>query len=381
MKKKIAIIHPKMGWGGSEVTALFMIEALKNDYDVSFVTTGSFDANSINKYYGTSLKEGEFSLIKVPMPFGLKNTAKFAGLRWRFIQKYCQKISSQFDLMINNYNFCDFKKKSIQIATDIQELPEIMHLEGFKKMWYGKSFLRKIYNKICDFISLSNLEEWKKNITLTNSNWTGKLIKEKYGIDSLTLYPPVIGDFDNIEYNKKENGFVVIGRLIPEKKIDQAIKILKEVRNKFSNLHLHIIGGEGNDQYSKKLKKFCLENKDWIFFEGRLGDKEKNNLITNHKFGISCRKNEPFGIAVAEMVKAGCIVFVSNGGGQTEIVDDERLIYNDINDAVLKITNVIEDKEMQKSLLNHLFIASQRFLLENFSKQIKNLVQDFFNSN
>ena len=162
MKKKIAIVHPKMGWGGSEITALFMIEALKKDYDVFFITTGNFEIDSLNKYYGINLKKGEFSLIKVPMPFGLKNTSKFSDLRWRFIQRYCQKISNQFDLMINNYNFCDFKKKSIQIATDIQELSEIMHLDGFKKMWYGKSFPRKIYNKICDIISPIRIEEWKK---------------------------------------------------------------------------------------------------------------------------------------------------------------------------------------------------------------------------
>ena len=38
-KNKIAIVHPKMGWGGSEATVLWAIEALKNDYNVSLITT------------------------------------------------------------------------------------------------------------------------------------------------------------------------------------------------------------------------------------------------------------------------------------------------------------------------------------------------------
>ncbi|MGA2418082.1 MAG: hypothetical protein ABSF55_02495, partial [Candidatus Staskawiczbacteria bacterium] len=106
-KIKIAIIHPKLGWGGSEATVLWMIASLKDDYDISLITSGTVDIFRLNKFYGTRLDQKEFSIIQVPMPLFLKNTDKFAALRDRFVQRYCQKISSQFNLMINAYSPCD----------------------------------------------------------------------------------------------------------------------------------------------------------------------------------------------------------------------------------------------------------------------------------
>lgn len=374
-KIKIAIIHPKLGWGGSEVTVLWMMEALKNDYDISLITSGRVDIPRLNKYYGTSLDQKEFSIIQVSMPLGLEKTAKFAALRGRLIQRYCQKVVLQFDLMINVYSPCDFKTKGIQFATDIESLPAIIPVFNWKKIWYRNTLLRKIYLKICDWVSASNPEEWKKNITVSNSHWTAQLMLQKYGIESRILYPPVSRDFPSISYEKKENGFVLIGRIVPEKKIDMAIEILKKVRQDGCNTHLHIVGGAGNSRYARALKKLCSENKDWLFFEGRLSEEKKKELIANHLFGISCRKNEPFGIAVAEMVKAGCIVFVPDSGGQTEIVAHPNLIYASVEDAAQKIEAIIKNEKLQNELHGHLLATAQKFSAENFKKEIKGIIK------
>jgi len=377
MKKNIAIIHPKLGWGGSEATVFWMLQALRDDYDISFVTNGRVDFFSINKYYGTALKPGDFSVIQIPMPLGLKNTHKFAALRGRFIQRYFQRIASKYDLMINAYNPCDFKTSGIQFATDMMELPEIIPLSTLGKIFYGRTFLRKIYLHLCDLISVSRPEEWKKNLTISNSNWTANLMFERYSINAQTIYPPVAANFPDIPFEDKENGFVCVGRLVPEKRIDLAIEILKEVRKRGHNVHLHIIGGTGDKKYMRTLENLYLDNKDWIFLEGRLDEENKKNLIASHKFGISCRENEPFGIAVAEMVKAGCIIFVS-GGGQAEIVDSSHLVYKDKSDAVTKIDAVLRSGNAQNELRNHLTSRSREFSTENFENNIRNIIKKWF---
>ena len=101
-------------------------------------------------------------------------------------------------------------------------------------------------------------------------------------------------------------------------------------------------------------------------------------MVTGHRFGISGRANEPFGIAVAEMVKAGCIVFVANGGGQVEIVDHPSLIFDDEDEAVDKICNVLEDTSLQRRLGKHLTQGVDRFSVEAFQEGIQEVVRDFF---
>ncbi len=248
-KAKIAVVHPKIGLGGSEATILYMIEALKNNHQVSFVTSCDIDLHCLNNYYGTNLNNKDFQFIKSPMFNWLAKTSKFSALRGRFIQRYCQKISSNFDLMISAYNPLDFKKKGVQFATDIAELPEIIPLGGWKKWFYKRTLLRKIYLKICDLVSKDNIDSWKNNVTFSNSYWTANLLKKRYDIDSKVIYPPVQLDFLSNLNQKRENGFLIIGRIVPDKQFEDAVKILKKVREKGNNVHLHIIGSVGDKRY------------------------------------------------------------------------------------------------------------------------------------
>lgn len=376
-KAKIGIVHPKLGRGGSEAVALWTLTALKDDYDVTLITSGKVDISFLNEYYGTNLDLKEFSLIQVPLPFGLGNTKKFAAIRGGLIQRYCQGIALNFDLMISSYNPCDFKTKGIQFATDIQELSAIISLKGWKRWWYDNTLLREAYLKVYDWVSSGDREGWKKNLTLAISKWTAKLMRQKYGVESQVIYPPVVSKFPPFPYEKRENGFVCVGRIVPEKRIDKIIEVLGKVRQRGHNIHLHIIGGIEDNHYGKFLKNLSQKHQEWIFFEGCLNEKGKKEFIIRHRFGISARKNEPFGIAVAEMVKAGCIVFVVDGGGQVEIVDHIQLIYKDDKDAVEKIEQVLKSNTTQIELREHLATQSQKFSIERFMTEIKEVVHQF----
>ena len=384
-KKKIGILHPKLEKGGSELAAIAAIDALKDDYEVSLITSGKVDIKQLNAYYGVNLNPEKFLINKAPLPFFLQNTSKFAALRGRLIKRYCQKIAPNFDLLISTYNFSNFGKKAIHLIADFsfdENLRREIDLtpEKWKKVYHRDNFLRKLYLGACKLIPVYyNSRDWREDIVIANSHWTAELLEKKYNIKPLVVYPPVMEDFLDSPFEKREQGFVFIGRIVPEKRVDMVIEILKKVREKGFDIHLHIVGGLPNDQYGKSLRKIFEANRDWIFYEGWLGKEKKKEIIVKHRFGISGRKNEPFGIAVAEMVKGGCIVFVPNGGGQTEIVNNSQLVYDNIKEAVEKMTAVLRSEEKQKDLLKHLLSNSQKFSIGNFQKEIKNIVADFFN--
>lgn len=379
---KIAIVHPQLGWGGSEAVALWALAALKNDYDIHLITTGTVDIPGINQFYGTKLDPSDFSIIQVRLPLGLRKTTKFAALRWRFIQRYCQQIAPKFDLMISGYNPCAFGVKGIQFVADLEALPTILPLRNWKKWWYGKTPLRALYLKLCDLVSPTDTDAWKENISLANSDWTAALMHQNYGISASVLYPPISPNISGDSNRKRTNGFICIGRIIPEKRIESIIEILEGVRSQGHDIHLHVIGDAENNSYSRNLKEQARKsNFDWVSFEGRLDERGKNSMIENHAFGISGRKSEPFGIAVAEMVEAGEIVFVPDNGGQVEIVNHDYLVYNSIPDAIKKIDMVLKSKDVQNMLHRHLESGNQRFSIDYFQYSVKGIVSDFFRKN
>ncbi len=86
---------------------------------------------------------------------------------------------------------------------------------------------------------------------------------------------------------------------------------------------------------------------------------------------------EPFGMAVADLVSAGCITFVPNSGGQVEIVADERLVYSSLPEAVDKIVRAIRDPEYQMSLRSHVGTRKSLFRSEKFAARLRSIVEDF----
>lgn len=380
-RKKIAIIHTGFApGGGSEACILWAAEALKKDYNITLISRGEINLELLNRCYGTNLKENEINIIALPQPRLFK--LRFNAIRVK-LPKFCKKIAPKFDIMFSAYWPMDFGKKGMQYILDLnfdEKLRKIFNYnKNFKKLIYRDSFFRRCYLGFSKILSGISEENWKNNFTIACSEWESKILKEKFGMNSVVIYPPVISDFPDIPWDRRESGFVFIGRICPEKEVDKVIKIIKVARENNLDIHLHIIGriDTRHSQYAKFIKDLCAENKEWCFLNGELYGPPKLDFIARHKYGISGRSNEPWGIAVAEMAKAGCIVFVPDGGGQTEIVDNPNLIYNGIEDAVCKIGKVIEDQKLQNDSRRHLFVNAQKFSIENFKEGIKNAVSIF----
>lgn len=380
-RSKIAIVHPLLiEGGGSESRALWIAEALTKDFDIHLVSMGGVNLERLNEYYGSNLSRSEVEIIEIAIPGVFKKC--FDALRGYRLARFCKKRSSEFDLIISAYDVMDFGRKGIQFIADFSfddRLRRTFHPapQGVKGIFYQKSPLRWMYLKLGESLAGISKDGWKRNITIANSAWTRKIMKEVYGIETRTIYPPVVGKFPDIPWDKRENGFVCIGRLVPEKGIDIIIDILKKVGKTGQDTHLHIFGGIDNSPYISSLQRLCDENREWAFMEGKIFAAKKQEIIAQHKFGISNCKNESFGIAIAEMVKAGCIVWVPNGGGQVEIVNHPMLIYDTVEDAADKIVKVLKSTTLQAELREHLAQQSKKFSTERFTIEIRELVTQF----
>jgi len=358
------------------------METLKGTADVTFMAMGDIPLEELNRAYGTRLSPRDITLIEIPTPPLLKKRCD--ALRTYRLERYVRKHSSDYDVLISTYNVMDFGTRGIQFISDFS-FDDRLRREFYWKprglgSWaYRKSPLRSVYLALGKVLGGQTSAGWRKNWTVSNSDWGGRIFEEVFGLKSQTIYPPVIDDYPDIPWEDREDGFVILGRLAPEKRVDRMIGILQRIRREGCNVHLHILGAGDDLSYTREIHRLAAANGDWIYLEGPVFGSQKRNLLARHRFGLHGCENELIGNAVIEMVKAGCLVWVPEKGGPTEIVGHPGLIYRDDAEAVRKIIDVLSKDELIRMFRTHLRSQAEKFSVEKFQAQIRELIQQFVN--
>jgi glycosyltransferase involved in cell wall biosynthesis len=376
--KRLLMVQPNLQPpGGGNGVCAWVLEALKERYDITVLSQGPVDLKAVNTFYGTSLQPDDLTLVPcnpvlvrllgaLPIPFSLLK----AGL----LLRQCRRIQADYDVLMSVNNEADFGRRGIQYVHfpwHYLPRPEI------DLRWYhNPTFTVQVYQNFCLRTAGFSRERMKTNLCLVNSNWIGEKVESLYpGIETRTLYPPVTGHFPAIPWEDRELGFVCIGRISPEKEIEKIVAILDRVRIEYPEVHLHIIGTFDDPGYSERILDFVRDRTAWISLNVNIDRQVLIELISRHRFGIHGMAEEHFGMAVAEMITAGCIVFVPDGGGQTEIVGACReVLYGTPEEAIRKIKRVLHSRPLQDRLRAHLWDHSSRFSVQRFSAEINAIV-------
>jgi glycosyltransferase involved in cell wall biosynthesis len=380
MKPRVAVVHPQLlPGGGSEVCAMWTLEALAGEYRVTLITMGRPDLAALDRSCGTAVRGSGLDVRALPIPPGMSR--RFDALRGVRLLRYCRSHAGDFEAMISAYNPMDFGLPGIQLVADFSfddDLRREVHAQSGAAdgLLYAASSVRSLYMALSRALSGRSGKGWTTNRTLAVSEWVRALLKDKFDVDATVLYPPVSVAPPEVAWEEREDGFVVMGRLVPEKGIPLVIDILAEVR-KVRPVHLHVLGRPVRASYAREIERLCRANAGWVHLEGGVYGREKDAFLARHKYGISGCRAEAFGIAVAEMVKAGVIVWVPDGGGQTEVVTDAALIYAGREDAVSRIVSVVADEARETALRRHLETRAAAFSSSRFVSGLRSVVRDF----
>jgi glycosyltransferase involved in cell wall biosynthesis len=364
--RKIAIYYPAFLGGGAEAVALWMLEALKEKYDLTLFTVSEIDFDRLNVMYGTTLSHQQVKVkALVPKPlkaiaeFLIANSQQLKMLLFHLSIRHIKSNQDHYDLLISAYNAADLGKKTLQYIHWVRVLDSYD--------W-------------CKKVSNSSIAQIQQNRSVSNSQFVREAVQKEYGIDSAVLYPPVVLEIP--EGTEKENAFICSGRITESKQPDKVIDILKQVRSQGFDVKLHLTGGGGGAyalQYEQSIRKLVAENADWITLYENLKYADYVKVVARCKYGIHYKK-EPFGISIAEMVKAGVIPFVRSKGGQREIVGEqnEDLFFGNYEEAIAKIIAVLESPEKQDSLVEALKVQKQLFSTQRFMTEISKVVDEYF---
>ena len=380
-RRRVLIVQPSLQPpGGGNGVAAWVLQALVRDYDVTVLSWTPVNVDPINRFFGTHLDQDQFTTVIVPwhwrvVPDHLPVPAVLVKLS--LLMRYTRRVSPGFDVVFGLFNEVDYGRKGIQYIhypTYLRPRPEV-DLRWYHPPARGLNLYYQLADRMADF----SLDRMKQNVSLVNSDWTGSHVEKFLGIRTQTLYPPVADPTPGAPWAERRNGFLTIGRISPEKEYERVMAILARVRDTVPDVTLTIVGTWDRHvrHYRNTLFDLARSLGPWIEFRKAVSRAELQRLMATHRYGIHGMREEHFGMAPAELARAGCIVWVPAGGGQMEIVDREpALMYLSDDDAVAKIVRTLDDP-LEQRRLRAVLAGAERFSTANFMRQVREIVDDF----
>ena len=367
--------------GGGNGVAAWVLQALMREHPVTILSWQPVEIAPINRFFGTHLEPGDFQTVEVPdrwrrMIDRLPVPATL--LKLSLLMRYTRKVSADFDLLFGVHNESDFGRRGIQYVhypTYVRPRPAV------DLRWYHtpRSGLRAYY-WLADTIAGLSHHGLTRNLTLVNSNWTGEHVRHFLGVDTRTLYPPIVDPAPGLPWSERRSDFLAVGRISPEKEYERIMQILSRVRRHVPDVRLTIIGTRERHAigYMNRLITLAESLGPWITFSQNITRDEVRRLMASHRYGIHGMREEHFGMAPAELARAGAIVWVPRGGGQREIVDHEpALMYASDDEAVDSILAVMSNAAEQERLRERLRVSSDRFSTDRFVQHVRDIVREF----
>lgn len=379
-RPKIAVLYPAFLGGGAEAVGLWILQALQDQYDVTLYTVSDLGFDRLNAMYGTTIS-GDRVTVRSLFPKGwLKLINTCIANQWHFRMVVFHRLIARLKAERREFATCISAYNAVDWGAPLEQGPG-QGLTGINYIhWINVLDGHRFYNLLSD----TQPSRIQTHRNLANSKMVSGKVQEAYGCEPSLVYPPVVIDVQDIPWEEKQYSFICSGRLTLPKEPHKVIEILTKVRDRGFPITLEMTGGGGGiyaSGYLKRIKAMVDERTDWITLHEDLSYKDYVNVLSKCRYGIHY-KTEPFGISIAEMIKAGAIPFVRSFGGQVEIVGEhhEDLFFFDPDAAVETICKVLGDEQRQAELRDSLKIQQQLFSTERFMGEIQQVVAAYLRS-
>lgn len=351
------LYHPLFAdFGGAEMVAAWTLQVLQEKHDTILWCDKQPDFERVDARYGTKLSQRPPTVH-----LGLSWRAKLIQMIWPGRAQLLRNAATMGDLQrvdkryqpslwVSTFNETFLPKPGLQYI----HWPEVLRLNQAPTDW---SWLRRKAWSVSQqlswwFGSGSPLPSAPlRHRLLSNSSWTANALREQTDQSSTVVHPPVPPFKPGLPWAERENRIVCLGRWNPLKRMTLAVDIVKKARtNGAANLRLAFVGFWDADAEAQKIIINHCAGLEWIEWHENLTRDELQKLVGESRYGLHAMLDEHFGIAIAEMMTAGCIVFSHNSGGPPGILGDDRLLYDDETEGARKISELIASPDLQTEL-------------------------------
>ena len=394
MAKKILIYYSyfKTAHGGSEYRPLsFIAELQKQGCDITLALNRKSDIRHMIELMGIHI---ELSRMRVEL---VTPSAKLLGKLDAILPFYrtrrLKMLAKDADICISTLNMFDFGKPAHHFVYLLSRFgdnafynyamgkPPLTGIANFRRI-LRKWIAEKILRPLLGVRSTRRIIADPREHIYPNSFYVERVMREFYGkFNSMVFYPPTIFEFSTRNVSRAPLRVLSIGRIVPEKKVLDIIDITERARLlSGTDLELHLAGKMEPETYAKQL--CCLaDKKPWIKLVGPLYGPEKEKFLLSGTFAVHARRDEEFGISVAEYIKAGLIPVVPDEGGSPEVVDSPELNYHDNDEAARILTRLISDAKFREEQRIRCAERAKIFSLDAYMKRQRALLEKILAQN
>ncbi|MCC5815426.1 MAG: glycosyltransferase [Leptospira sp.] len=233
--------------------------------------------------------------------------------------------------------------------------------------------MEKFYRKT--ILELNSMEN-RIELSLCDSDYNAETLHQWSNISSVTV--PIMRSYispsnpkKNLESGRKKDlksiRLVYVSRFVPNKKIEDLLRLLLVLKNIFPNSYLNLVGNpvSGIDDYYLFLKKMVDDFglKANVKFHLGVDESEKYRILSESDFFLCMSEHEGFGIPLIEAMEAGVPVIAYESSAIAETMKEGGILFTQKNYSKLAelILFLKEDVELQKKIL-----AKQKEALEYY---------------
>jgi glycosyltransferase involved in cell wall biosynthesis len=261
---------------------------------------------------------------------------------------YCHFPSTKYHIDSENI---EYLKTDLGMTERSNSFFDSMEHEGINDPKNYKTKLQLSRKK--EYFEIIKYGYWnlmKNSTVITNSEFSRRAIVNALGLYNIhILSPPIdIETFRNValmtkNYNETNDSILVISRIAPHKKIENAIKLAKILKDRNVGKGMKIVGNLYYYffDYFSELKQMILDLglTDYVTFEINATLDKLISIIRESRIYFHPMVGEHFGMSVLEAMAAGLIPVVPNEGGIIEFVP-KKYQFNTIEHAAEIITYV-----------------------------------------
>ncbi|WP_251328952.1 glycosyltransferase [Haloplanus pelagicus] len=337
---RVAVLHNTLdGRGGADTVCLHVCEALQSVHEVTLFTLSRSSLDELNRLFDTAAD------VPVHRPPGNVLVCRaFDALPERFgpalaprsvlLRRLFARHADRFDAAVSTANEFALPLPSVQYV----------HYPQFNRRATSAGDAGRLDSLWSRLAGLGHRRLPADAHLLANSEWTADAVETAYGRRPTVCFPPVDPPPDPRPWDDRESGVVVVGRLAPDKRPLRAIRIVDGVRARGHDLHLHLVGSSSPiyADYGRRVATAAAD-RSYVHLDRDAPRERIDELLETHRYGLNCKPEEHFGMAVAEYVAAGMVAFAPDAGGQREVLDGrpDRL-FASTDDAVATVAAAIE---------------------------------------
>lgn len=364
---RVAVVHNTLDLrSGADAVCLHVCEALQEVHDVTLFTlshpplstlNGMFDAGAavpIRTPPGGDLLGRAFELVA-------DRVGPLLPLRSVLLDRFVRRHAAAFDLLVSTANEFDFRRPSVQYV----------HYPQFNGRAVGDGDAGRLDPLWTRLAGLADRRLPADATVVTNSSWTADAVADRYAREPIVVHPPVDPIRGDRGWAERERGVVVTGRIAPDKRTLDAVRIVDAVRERGHDVHLHVVGtaAPAYRSYVDRVAAAAAA-REYVSLETDVPRDRLETLLTAHRYGLATKPAEHFGMTVAEYVAAGMLAFAPDSGGQRDVLDGaEEHLYASIPEAAAAISRAVETGREPS-------LSRDRFGRDRFHRRIRALVAD-----